>query len=74
MSPEGSVRELLCVWVSDTLSDMGIESPKSFPSELESYFSENEGSGDRRTDVGDGFGTRSRRTRIQGSSSLSSRY
>lgn len=30
--------DLLCVQVSGTLSDMGVESPKAFPLELEPYF------------------------------------
>lgn len=37
---------LLCVQVSDTLRNMGVEPPKAFPPELDPYFNGVDGSGD----------------------------
>jgi len=44
---------LLCVRVSGTLSDMGVEPPKAFPPELDPYFNGVDGSGNDEADDDD---------------------
>jgi hypothetical protein len=44
---------LLCVRVSGTLRDMGVEPPKAFPPELDRYFNGVDGSGDDEADDDD---------------------
>ncbi|WP_353071538.1 helix-turn-helix domain-containing protein [Tunturiibacter gelidoferens] len=44
---------LLCVQVSDTLSNMGVEPPEVFPPELDRYFNGVDGSGDDEADDDD---------------------
>jgi hypothetical protein len=44
---------LLCVRVSGTLSEMGVEPPKAFPPELDPYFNSDDGSGNDEADDND---------------------
>lgn len=44
---------LLCLQVSDTLSDMGVEPPKTFPPELDPYFNGVDGGSDEEADDDD---------------------